>query len=144
MKITTISKVNEIEDLYKTLTLTLYFEGLGEFLAYSFNIYFDIQKTLDDDIHLNVYNKTIMHGETEFYLLKSFPALDGLKILETLINDPRIIIHCIYDGLDFDDKTGEDIETYYDDVDIYNLTSEEVAKLRTIRDKILEEISYGD
>lgn len=137
-------RIHEIEDIYKVLGVHVLFDNPDDYNEFEFNIFFDIQKTLEDKFIVNVLNSNIIDGEVSYLLLRSYDIMDMLPILEAMIDEKRYIGTITLDYRKFDKKCGCDVDFYDSMSETCALNGAQIAQLRTLRDKLLEILSYGN
>jgi len=131
----------KVEDLYGSLTLSITFNDIKAYEDFKFDLIFDIQMTLDEEYRLNIYNRATIDDEYKIILLKSLPMDEALPTLEILIDDARFVATRICDATYLEKCIPQKI--YEKEVDTFELDGSTIAKLRTMRERLLELLSYS-
>jgi hypothetical protein len=135
-------EIHEIEDVYKTLFISIFFDTKEEFENFELNLFFDIQMSLEGGYVFNVYTEQWKDHERDVVRLKTYiNLLDAIAMLETLIEDPRYVLKAMYKEVK---NVRGQIEVEEDEfIDTIDLDGADVAKLRTYRNRLLELSSYS-
>ena len=98
--------------------------------------------TLDNSHVVNIYNNYKSGYDIKQVLLKTLSLIDAIEYMDVLVKDPSYIGICICNHVYL--ERGIKYKEYLEDVNAYELSGSEVAKLRTMREKVLMLLTYSE